>query len=224
MRRRFEHALIDDVHDRAASAFRKRTRKRLRQDEWRTQIDRQMPLPGIVRHRRPFVALEDRCAIDERRKRPEFGNGAANQRRDLILVSEIGLEESGFPVDAAYLGSGALRVGLRLIIMQRYVPAMPREIDRDRPAEPPGGSRNEDDVRFRHGSNAVTTRVHETNPTICFTSVTIGAAMARAFSAPWRRRWSISAGSASRRRISAAIGTSFVTEMSANSFLNAENC
>src|SRR6202789_4340616 len=63
-----------------------------------------------------------------------------------------------------------------------------------------------------------------TKPTIRFTSAMIGAAMAPAFSAPALRMRSISAVSASRRRISAAIGVSLATASSASAFLKPENC
>src|SRR5471032_1180889 len=170
-----------------------------------------MRVPAFAAGALPVVILEQGSGIDQRGERAQLLGGAVHQGCGLGFLRQVALQGGGIHAKGARRLDRAVGIFFRAMIMNRYIPARHRQVQGDGPPQPLG----------RAGDENVS---HVTNPTVFFTSSMMGAAMARARREPSFRMRSISAASASSRRISAVMGPSLATVRSASAVLKVENC
>src|SRR5476649_658292 len=170
-----------------------------------------MRVPAFAAGALPVVILEQGSGIDQRGERAQLLGGAVHQGCGLGFLRQVALQGGGIHAKGARRLDRAVGIFFRAMIMNRHIPARHRQVQGDSPSQPLG----------RAGDENV---FHVTKPTVFFTSSMMGAAMARARAAPLFMVRSISAGSASKRRISLAMGSSLATVRSARAALKPENC
>ena len=117
-----------------------------------------MPVPAVAGHGIDLVHLEDRGVVDEAGDRAECRLRSSDEWCHLGFLAKIGLQQDNTPAERFDLGTGLRGLVARLVIVDRHVPAIGGEFQRDGAAEAPraAGNKNHAFCRCaRHGIRAV---------------------------------------------------------------------
>ena len=154
MRGEPRHALIEQVDDRAFGRLGELAREGLAQHERSAQVRLHMEVPGRARGILHLVALEAGGVVDEEAERAERLARPWHQRPHLALVREIGAKGDGAPARCRDLGHHfGSRIGAPAV-MDRDREALAREVEGERAADAPRGTRHQGRLRhaLRHGT------------------------------------------------------------------------
>jgi SAM-dependent MidA family methyltransferase len=139
-----EQLLVQQIDDHRLRTVRRGRVQGLRQQQRRGQVDAHMGVQQGGVEGGGAVVFEQRCVIDYASDRAQCG-GALQQAGDALGIGQVALQRQRAPAQGFDVGYGGLRLLRGLVIMQRNVPALPRQRERDHAADAPGGAGDQRD-------------------------------------------------------------------------------
>ncbi len=141
--RELPHPLVDDVDHVARHTLRQIEEQRLGEEHRCLEVDVEVRVPGAGRHRRNRVDEEFRRIVDQADRRAEQLPALRNEPFDVGLRREIPRDRGPGSPRIADLGDQGLRLPRRAAIMHAHLPAIARQIERDRASDTPGAPGDE---------------------------------------------------------------------------------